>query len=108
MSDYLVKETLDFAEKIFFALTQTDTRLAAAKLAMHRGMFFLHADLITAAIRLLKSREGSAQESRDALRDFVLIIRREVGAVAIDEEGVNRLLRSTLELAETKREGNSE
>jgi len=41
ISDYLVKETLDFAEKILFGWTATSQkRRIDAQLALHRGMFF--------------------------------------------------------------------
>ena len=41
MSDYLVEETLDFAEKILFGWTETSKkRRVDAQLALHRGMFF--------------------------------------------------------------------
>jgi hypothetical protein len=109
MSDYLVKETIDFAEKILFAFSQPSGKSRApVQLALYRGMFFLSLETISAAIRVLNSSKGSAQESGDALRDFLLIIRREVGAVAIDENSINGMWRSIINIPEAERHGESE
>ena len=96
MSDYLVKETLDFAEKILFGWTETSKkRRVDAQLALHRGMFFLSSDMITAALRLLESPPENRVQS---LREFVIVVRREVGAVAIDADSINRLWRFIVDL----------
>ena len=88
ISDYLVKETLDFAEKILFGWTETSQkRRIDAQLALHRGMFFLSREMIDAALRLL---DAPNPETRvQSLREFVAVVRREVGAVAIDEDTIN-------------------
>lgn len=96
MSDYLVKETLDFAEKILLGWTETSKkRRVDAQLALHRGMFFLSTDMISAALRLLESPPENRIQS---VRDFVTVVRREVGAVAIDGDSINRLWRFIVDL----------
>ena len=102
MSDYLVKETLDFAEKILFGWTETSKkRRVDAQLALHRGMFFLSSDMITAALRLLESPPENRVQS---LREFVIVVRREVGAVAIDADSINRLWRFIVDLPDPELE----
>ena len=102
MSDYLVKETLDFAEKILFGWTETSKkRRVDAQLALHRGMFFLSSDMITAALRLLESPSENRVQS---LREFVIVVRREVGAVAIDADSINRLWRFIVDLPDPELE----
>jgi len=107
LSDSLVEETLDFAEKILIAAAKPSGKTGeAATIALYRGMVFLSHDIMTAAIRLVEVR-NSTQDPRDALRDFVLVIRREVGAGSIDEDGINQLWRSIAALSSTKRDGES-
>ena len=102
MSDYLVKETLDFAEKILFGWTETSKkRRVDAQLALHRGMFFLSSDMISAALRLLESPPENRVQS---LREFVIVVRREVGAVAIDADSINRLWRFIVDLPDPELE----
>ena len=97
ISDYLVKETLDFAEKILFGWTETSQkRRIDAQLALHRGMFFLSREMIDAALRLL---DAPNPETRvQSLREFVAVVPREVGAVAIDEDTIKRLWRFIVDL----------
>ena len=107
MSDYLVKETLDFAEKILVGMARsTETSREAAVLALYRGIMFLSPATLSAAIQVLNSK-SSAKDITDAGREFLLIIRKEVGAVTVDEKGINRLWRSILDLpqAEWQRKG---
>ena len=96
MSDYLVKETLDFAEKILFRWTETSKkRRVDAQLALHRGMFFLSNPMINAALRLL---EAPAENRVESVREFVTVVRSEVGAVIIEKESMNRLWRFIVDL----------
>jgi hypothetical protein len=87
----------DFAEKILFGWTETSQkRRIDAQLALHRGMFFLSREMIDAAPRLL---DAPNPETRvQSLREFVAVVRREVGAVAIDENTIKRLWRFIVDL----------
>ena len=99
ISDYLVKETLDFAEKILFGWTETSQkRRIDAQLAARPSSWdvFLSREMIDAALRLL---DASNPETRvQSLREFVAVVRREVGAVAIDEDTIKRLWRFIVDL----------
>ena len=100
ISDYLVKETLDFAEKILFGWTETSQkRRIDAQLALHRGMFFLSREMIDAALPLL---EAANPETRvQSAREFVAVVRCEVGAVAIEENSIKRLWRFIVDLPDS-------
>ena len=102
MSDYLIKETLDFAEKILLGMGQStrDSRDAALS-ALYRGIMFLSPAAISAAIRVLNTK-GADQDLTDAGREFLLIIRGEIGAVAINDDEINRLWRSILDLPQAE------
>lgn len=102
MSDYLVEETLDFAEKILFGMgPSTEKSREAALVALHRGIMFLSPAALNAALRVLKSK-SSGQDLTDAGREFLLTIRREIDAVAIEEDDINQLWQSIVDLPRTE------
>lgn len=106
MPDHLISETLDFAEKIVSAASEpTDKRLIGGQL-IHRGMFFLSTEAMTAALRLLNS--SGEKDSRDAFCEFVMAIRKEIGVKTINKAAIDRLLGSTHDIAKPDRHGKIE
>ena len=110
MSDYLVKETLDFFKNILaLTIAAKDKRPQGfGTINLVYGMAFLSPAVLNAAIGVIRTVDVSTQEREQALVQLIGVIRREVGAVAIDEDGVRRLYASAFDLLKGDGDGDTD